>query len=264
MSIIEAIILGFIQGLTEFIPISSSGHLVIAQTLFSGASNHLFLEWINLGTLLALLVYFRARILTILIDIFQNKNYRLARNIIITAVPAGIVGFVLADFIADTLFFNSAVTVVFTLAIVGVVMILLDRLPKASPVASGEKLSSGRALVIGLAQIMALIPGVSRSGSTIITGRLMGLKAAEAAEYSFLASLPIMFGVTLKLLMSSGDRQYFIDNAAMLTLSNVCAFISGLIAVGFLMRYLSNHSLALFGWYRVGLAGVLAVILLVQ
>jgi undecaprenyl-diphosphatase len=264
MSIIEAIVLGLIQGLTEFIPISSSGHLVIAQTLFSGGSSHLFLEWINLGTLLALLVFFRKKIIALLVDVFQHKNYMLARNIIITAVPAGIVGFLLADFIAATPFFNSAVTVVCTLAIVGFVMVILDKLPQASAVASGEKLSSGRALVIGLAQILALIPGVSRSGSTIITGRLMGLKAAEAAEYSFLASLPIMGGVTLKLLMSSSDRQYFIDNIAVLTLSNICAFVAGLVAVGFLMRYLSNHSLAIFGWYRIGLAAVLAVFLLIQ
>ena len=264
MSVIEAIVLGLIQGLTEFIPISSSGHLVVAQTFLSGASNHLFLEWINLGTLLALLVFFRKRIISIMMDIFQNQNYRLARNIIITAVPAGLVGYIFADFIAGTRFFNDIVTVVFTLAIVGVIMIVLDRLPRASAVDSGEQLSGGRALTIGVVQILALIPGVSRSGSTIVAGRLMGLKAAKAAEYSFLASLPIMFGVVLKLLLSSTDRQYFIDNAAMLTLSNICAFISGLIAVGFLIRYLSNHGLALFGWYRIGLAAILAVILLVQ
>ena len=264
MSIFEAIVLGLIQGLTEFIPVSSSGHLVIAQTLFSGASNHLFLEWINIGTLLALLVYFRHRIIAILVDIFQNKKYALARNILLTAIPAGIIGFILADFIAATPFFNSAVTVAFTLAIVGVVMIVLDKLPKASAVDSSEKMSSGRALTIGAAQVLALIPGVSRSGSTIITGRLMGLSASAAAEYSFLASLPIMFGVTLKLFVSSSDRQYFIDNAAMLTLSNFFAFASGLLAVGFLMRYLSKHGLAVFGWYRVGLAAVLALVLLVQ
>lgn len=264
MSVFEAIILGLIQGLTEFIPVSSSGHLVIAQTFFSGASNHLFLEWINIGTLFALLVYFRRRIIAILVDIFQNKRYILARNIFLTAIPAGIIGFILADFIAVAPFFSSAETVVFTLAIVGVVMIVLDKLPKASPVDSGEAMGSGRALTIGAAQVLALIPGVSRSGSTIITGRLMGLSAAAAAEYSFLASIPIMFGVTLKLLVSSSDRQYFIDNAAMLTLSNFFAFLSGLLAVGFLMRYLSRHGLAVFGWYRVGLAAVLALILLIQ
>ncbi|MEP6710099.1 MAG: undecaprenyl-diphosphate phosphatase [Candidatus Saccharibacteria bacterium] len=264
MSIFEAIILGLVQGLTEFIPISSSGHLVIAQTIFSGASDHLFLEWINIGTLAALLVYFRLRIIGIVKDIFQNKNYSLARNIIITAVPAGAVGFVLSDFIAKTAFFGSIITVTFTLAIVGVAMVVLEKLPKASHVTSGEKLSPWRALIIGVAQILALIPGISRSGSTIITGRLMGLNAAEAAEYSFLASLPIMLGVTLKLVASSSDRHYFVDNASILILSNAVAFVSGLIAVGFLMSYLKKHGLTIFGWYRIGLAAILAITLLVQ
>ena len=259
---LEAVILGLIQGLTEFIPISSSGHLVIAQHLFSGGSDHLFLEFINIGTMLALLVFFRKRIWSILVDIFVNRNFKLARNILLTAIPAGLTGFLLADFIGSTAFFTSAVVVVFTLAIVGIVMVVLEKLPKLSPVEDGEKLPWWRALIIGFAQVLALIPGTSRSGSTIIAGRLMGLKPAEAAEYSFLASLPIMAGVTLKVLVS--DTDYLVAHARTLFVSNLAAFISGLIAVGFLMRYLSKHSLAVFGWYRIGLAIVLATILLVQ
>ncbi len=264
MSIIEAIILGLLQGLTEFIPVSSSGHLVIGQYLFSGESDHLFLEWINLGTLLALLVYFRQRIIQIWHNITIGKNYRLLRNILITAIPAGAVGFAFSDVIAGAAFFNSVHTVVATLLVVGVVMIVLEKLPKLSTVSNGEKLTPARALTIGLVQIFALIPGVSRSGSTIIAGRLMGLNAKEAAEYSFLASLPIMFGVMLKLLISSTDRMYFMDNTTTLIIANVVAFASGLLAVGFLMRYLSKHSLAVFGWYRVVLASVVLLVLLVQ
>jgi len=259
---LEAIILGLIQGLTEFIPISSSGHLVIAQTFISGAGDHLFLEFINIGTMLALVVFFRKRIGHILVDIFQHRNYRLARNILITALPAGLVGFILAGFIAVTPFFTSAVVVVFTLAIVGVVMVVLEKLPKLSPMKDGEKLPWWRALVIGGAQVLALIPGTSRSGSTIITGRLMGLSPAAAAEYSFLASLPIMAGVTLKVFLT--DTDYLMSHAGTLFISNTAAFLSGLLAVGFLMQYLSKHSLAVFGWYRIGLALVLATILLVQ
>ncbi len=258
----EAIILGLIQGLTEFIPISSSGHLVIAQTFLSGAGDHLFLEFINIGTMLALLVFFRVKIWKILVDVFKNRNYRLARNIIITALPAGLVGFLLAGFIEETPFFTSAVVVVFTLAIVGIVMVLLEKLPKLPPIEDGEKLPWWRALIIGLAQVLALIPGTSRSGATIIAGRFMGLSAAEAAEYSFLASLPIMAGVTLKVLLTDSD--YLVAHAGTLVVSNLAAFVSGLIAVGFLMKYLSKHSLAVFGWYRIGLALVLATILLVQ
>jgi len=258
----EALILGLIQGLTEFIPISSSGHLVIAQTFMSGASDHLFLEFINLGTFLALVVFFRKKIWKIIVDVFKNRNYRLARNILITAIPAGVIGYALAGFIEKTPFFTSAVVVVFTLLIVGIVMVVLEKLPKLSKVETGEKLPWWRALIIGGAQVLALIPGTSRSGSTIITGRLMGLSPAEAAEYSFLASLPIMAGVTLKVFVSNSD--YLMAHAGTLIVSNAAAFVSGLIAVGFLMKFLSKHSLAVFGWYRIALALVLATILLVQ
>lgn len=264
MNIFETVVLGLLQGLTEFIPISSSGHLVIGQHLFLGASNHLFLEWINVGTMLALFVYFRRRILQIVQECIQGRDYRLMRNIFLTALPAGAVGYLFADVISSQPFFGSLYTVVVTLAVVGVLMIVLERLPKASPVKSMSSLSPWRALVIGLAQVCALIPGVSRSGSTIITGRLAGMAPALAAEYSFLASLPIMMGVTVKLVLSGADRQYFVDNIEMLIVSNIVAFIAGLIAVGFLMRYLSRHSLAIFGWYRVALASVIAVVLLVQ
>jgi undecaprenyl-diphosphatase len=198
MNVFEAIVLGLVQGLTEFIPVSSSGHLVIAQGFFSGASNHLFLECINFGTLLALLIYFRKRIITILKDVFVRKNYRLARNILITAIPAGLVGFLLAGFIESSPFFASATVVMVTLAVVGVLMIVLEKLPRASAVKDGAQLGPKRALGIGIMQTFALIPGVSRSGSTIIAGRLLGLNAAAAAEYSFLVSLPIMFGVIVK------------------------------------------------------------------
>ena len=259
---LEAVILGLIQGLTEFIPISSSGHLVIAQTFLSGAGDHLFLEFINIGTMLALFVFFRKKIWSIIVDVTKNRNYRLARNIIITAVPAGAVGFLLSDFIASTAFFASAYVVVFTLFIVGVVMVVLEKLPKLSPMEDGEKLPWWRALIIGAAQVLALSPGTSRSGSTIIAGRLMGLTPAQAAEYSFLASLPIMVGVTLKVLLT--DTDYLTAHAGTLLVSNFAAFISGLIAVGFLMRFLAKHSLAVFGWYRIGLEIVLATILLLQ
>lgn len=264
MHTFEAIILGIIQGLTEFIPVSSSGHLVIAQTILSGASDHLFLEFIDIGTTLALIIFFRKKIMSIIHDIFVEKNTRLARNIIITAVPAGIVGYLLSGFINSSWFFGSIVVVTVGLAVVGIIMIILEKLPKAKLVINGEKLSAFRALMIGIVQILALIPGVSRSGVTIIAGRLSGLNPAAAAEYSFLASLPIMLGVMLKLFAGSEERAYMMTHVSTLVISNIAALIAGLIAVGFMMRYLSRHSLALFGWYRIGLAAILTVVLLVQ
>jgi undecaprenyl-diphosphatase len=262
MHIFEIISLGIIQGLTEFIPISSSGHLVIAQQLFSGASDHLYLEFINIGTLMALLVFFRKKIVDITRDVFVNKKYKLALNILITAIPAGIIGFTLSKFIESSAFFGSLVVVTVTLGVVGVVMVLLERFPKASAVKDGAALSPKRAFVIGLVQVLALIPGVSRSGTTIIAGRLAGLGAAAAAEYSFLASIPIMVGVTLKVLLS--DRAYLSANLGPLLIGNTAAFIAGMLAISFLMKYLANHSLAIFGWYRIGLSVVLALVLLLQ
>lgn len=262
MTIVESIVLGLIQGLTEFIPISSSGHLVVAQHFLSGASDHLFLEWINIGTMLALIAYFWQRIIAIITDVFVSRNFRLLRNILLTSIPAGVVGFVSADLIEHSAFFGSVVVVAVMSAVVGIVMIVLEKLPKASPVKNGEALTVPRALTIGFAQMLALIPGTSRSGATIIAGRLSGLSAKEAAEYSFLASLPIMAGVTLKVILQDGA--YFASHVDTLLIGNVAAFVSGLLAVGFLMRYLANHSLAVFGWYRVALSIVIVGILLLQ
>lgn len=235
---------------------------MIAQNFFSGASSHLFLEFINIGTVLALLIYFRRRIIDIIRDIFAHKRYKLALNILVTALPAGIIGFLLTGFIESSNFFDSLVVVTITLGIVGVIMVLLERFPRASAIPGGESLSYFRALLIGLAQVLALIPGVSRSGSTIIASRLAGLSAAPAAEYSFLASIPIMLGLTLKSLLS--DQAYLADNLSALIIGNITAFVAGMLAIGFLMKYLSGHNLALFGWYRIGLSAILAITLLLQ
>ncbi len=132
--------------------------------------------------MLALLVFFRKRIWGILKDVFVNRRYKLAINILITSVPAAFLGFFLASFIESNFFFTSVVVVVVTLAVVGVVMILLEKLPRASAVSDGEKLPAWRALVVGAAQAIALIPGVSRSGSTIIAGRLMGTQPSQSGR----------------------------------------------------------------------------------
>lgn len=262
MSILEAIILGAIQGLTEFIPISSSGHLVIAQTFMSGASEHLFLEWINLGTVGALLVFFRKRIGVILNKTFIQRDYRLAMSIIVAILPAGIIGFLFASNIESIAIFSSVWTVSVTLAVVGILLVLLERLPRLQDISVGQSLGWKRSLVIGFAQVLAFVPGTSRSGSTIIAGRLMGLNQKDAAEFSFLISIPIMLGVILKLIIKSSDRVYFVDNFLPLLVGNIVAFIAGIIAVGFLMRFLEKKDLAIFGWYRIVLAAFVVILLL--
>lgn len=264
MTIAESILLGAVQGLTEFIPVSSSGHVVLAGQFMSGASDHLFLEWINIGTVLALVIFFRHRIAGIFRDIIEHKKYRLAGNIFLACVPAGIAGFAFASVVETSDFFGSVTTVIVALAVVGVVMILLEKIPHFSPVKDGEGLSWQRTLAIGLAQVFALIPGVSRSGSTIVAGRIAGLNREKAAEFSFLISIPIMLGVIVKLFIKSSDRTYLFEHMPTLLIANAVAFVTGLFAVGFMMRFLRKNSLAPFGWYRVGLAVAVGTFLLIQ
>lgn len=262
MGIIEILSLGLTQGLTEFIPVSSSGHLVILQTLFSGGSDHLFLEYINIGTTLALFVYFRKKIIEILKDIFVCRDMRLAINILITSVPAGAIGFGLSGFITDSAFFGSVITVVVALFVVGTLMVVLERLPKQPAVLELRQLSKKKALLVGIAQVFALIPGVSRSGATIITGRLVGFNRSMAAEYSFLASIPIMAAVSLKVLLMSSHE--ISQQLVPVLLGNIIAFLAGIFAIKFLISYLNNKTLAVFGWYRIGLAGLVSILLVIQ
>lgn len=268
MSVFIAIILGLVQGLTEFIPVSSSGHLEIVQQLIGGRADnfHLFLELINFGTLLALIIFYRKRIVEIFKDIFgKNHNLKLAINVIITCIPAGVAGLLLSKFIEENSFFSSLFTISIAMAIVGFLMIIVDRLPKKSPLKDENKLTKSRALFIGLAQVFALIPGVSRSGSTIVAGRIMGLNSESSANYSFLVSIPLMTAVCAKTLVSSSTRAYLFDNLPMLALSNAIAFISGLLAITFCIKYLKkSNSLKAFGFYRIIVATVVLIVLLVK
>ena len=268
MNILESTVLGLVQGITEFIPVSSSGHLEITQRILGAGGRaedfHFFLELINFGTLFALLFYYRQTIWEIMQRVFVKKDYKLALNILITSIPAGIIGLVLSKVIEKMPFFSSLTTIGFAMGFVGLIMIFVNKLPHLSKLKDENELTPGRALAIGLAQTFALIPGVSRSGSTIITGRVMGLDSKSAAKYSFLASLPIMIAVCGKSLLSSSSRAYIASNLGMLLLSNLVAFISGLIALQIVMKYFKKEkSIPSFGIYRVILSlGIFAALLL--
>ena len=145
MNTLDAIVLGITQGLTEFIPVSSSGHLVILQNILGLGSEHLFLEFINIGTFLALLIYFRHKIIDILRDVFIHKNYNLARNIIITSIPAGLIGVLFASFINSFWLFNNLTVTLSAILIVGIIMIVLNKLPHASSTKNGASLTPFRA-----------------------------------------------------------------------------------------------------------------------
>lgn len=261
MSIFDGIILGIVQGLTEFIPVSSSGHLVLAQYALGLQASHAFEVVINLGTFLALLIYFRQRLWGLARRILIERDYRLARNILLTALPVGALGFLFGDFL-DHPILQSAWVVAFMLIAVGIVMILLEKLPRASKLQNADELTTKRAGFIGVAQCLALIPGTSRSASTMIAGRIAGLTYKQAAEYSFLVSIPVMAGVVLQSFLGSEYREFIANHFTVWAVSNLAALISGVLAVSFMLRFLTRGNFALFGYYRIGLAVVVIMVML--
>jgi undecaprenyl-diphosphatase len=261
MTILQAVLLGTLQGLTEFIPVSSSGHLVLAQHFMGLEHSASFDALINLGTFLALIVYFRKRIWGALVRVFKNGDMRLGRNLLISAIPVGIVGFLLTDFFESTFIQNPNVVVLMLIS-VGVLMLFLEKLPKLSLQQDAESLPAKRAWIIGFAQVVSLIPGTSRSASTMIAGRLMGLSYQKAAEYSFLLSIPVMAAVILKTTFFDADGVAFITNnfGAWLA-SNIAAFLFGLLAVSFMLKYLAKGNFKAFGYYRIALAAIIVIFL---
>lgn len=259
LTFIETLILGAVQGLTEFIPVSSSGHLVVLGDVFRDHNNlHLLVQALDFGTVLALIIFFRHRIADLFRQVFVKRDYKLFRNLIITAFPVCLVGLILHKLIEHSDFFTSATVVAIAMGLIGILMIILDKLPHKSSVADGHELTPLRALVIGLAQCCALIPGISRSGSTIIAGKFMGLNSKAAAEYSFMASLPVMLALVAKLIV--GDHSYLIQAWPIVLLGNIAAFIFGMAAIKFLLNYLSRRGVKAFGYYRVILAAIIVVV----
>ena len=261
MTILDGFILGVIQGFTEFIPVSSSGHLVVGQYFLGLPTSTTFDILVNLGTFLALVVYFWRRIIDILKRIFQHHDFRLARNLVISAIPVGLIGFLFADFFEQS-FIQQPLTVAIMLILVGVLMIIVDRLPKMSPINTEDQMGPGRAVLVGLAQAVALIPGTSRSGSTMVASRLVGLSYQQAAEYSFLLSIPVMAGVLLKGFMGHAGREFIAANFGVWVVSNLAAFVCGLLAVNFMLKFLAKGNFKIFGYYRLALAVVIIATLL--
>ncbi len=261
MTILDGLILGILQGLTEFIPVSSSGHLVLGQHFLGLQTSPTFDILVNLGTFLALVVYFWRRILGIMQRIIQQRDIRLARNLIISAIPVGVIGFLFADFFEQA-FIQQPLTVAIMLALIGIVMVVIDKLPKLSELAVEDQLSPARSALIGLAQVVALIPGTSRSGATMVAGRLLGLSYRQAAEYSFLLSIPVMAGVLLKGFLGHAGREFITANFGVWVVSNLAAFACGLFAVSFMLRFLAKGNFKIFGYYRLALAAVIFATLL--
>ncbi len=269
MNLIKSIILAILQGLTEFLPISSSGHLVLAQHLLGVKKSGIDFEvFVHFGTMLSVLVIFRKDIIEILRSFFtkilnfnklkanvqNDENFKTALLIIWASIPAGIVGILFEDKI-EIVFQNPKLTSLF-LIITGLIL-FSTRFAKNNPTKDFDFISS---LFVGIAQAFAILPGISRSGTTITTGMLVGINGVKSARFSFLLSIPVIFGATLLKTTEIFQHSLF-DKIPLLLFSSLIAFISGYIAIKFLLKLISRGNFNLFSYYCL-LIGLIGLILL--
>jgi undecaprenyl-diphosphatase len=272
--ILQAFVMGIVQGLTEFLPVSSSGHLVIVPWLFGWDDAFItslaFSVMLHLGTLIALLAYFRAdwlRIIPAGFATIRDRSFRgdpdrkLAWLLVAATVPAAIVGFLFSDFFETQVRQIGLVAV--TLIVGGVILWIADRVGRQDKTVADVTFPI--AVGIGAAQTLALIPGISRSGISISAGRLAGLDRPSAARFAFLMATPITAGAIVfearKLLTGEAGVDVAIGP---LVVGMVTSMVAGFVAIHFMLRYLRTRSLDIFVWYRFALAAVVIVLLFVR
>ncbi|MFM0687291.1 MULTISPECIES: undecaprenyl-diphosphate phosphatase [Paraburkholderia] len=258
----KALILGVVEGLTEFLPVSSTGHLIVAGSLLNFTDEHAktFDVVIQLGAILAVCWEFRRRIGSVVTGLpSRPEARRFTLNVIIATIPAVVLGLLLEKSIKAALF--SPVPVAFALVVGGVVILWAEARQRAQAREGGQArvarvtnvddLSAMDALKVGLAQCFALIPGTSRSGSTIIGGMLFGLDRRVATEFSFFLAIPIMFGATAYELYKDWHL-LSVDALGVFAIGFVAAFVSAFLCVRWLLRYIAGHDFTAFAWYRIG------------
>ncbi|HOY48479.1 MAG TPA: undecaprenyl-diphosphate phosphatase [Flavobacteriales bacterium] len=254
MTFLEAFIIAVVEGLTEFLPVSSTGHMVITQALLGMDSDEfvkLFTVNIQFGAILSVLLLYWKRFL-------QDIPFYI--KLIIAFIPAGIIGLLAGDQI--DLMLESPLVVGITLLIGGVVLLYVDNWFKTED--STTQITNQSALYIGLFQCIALIPGVSRSAATIIGGMTQGLSRKTAAEFSFFLAVPTMAaasGYKLLKVFLKGDPTVITDNLSILLFGNVVAFIVALLAIRFFIGFLTKHGFRLFGWYRIVVGAIILILL---
>ncbi len=257
MTLLQAIILGAIQGFTEFIPISSSGHLVIAHSLLGLENGGLAFDVaLHFGTLLALVTFFKNEIGRLSVAFFKkSRETNLARMLALATLPAVVAGMLLEN--AAESAFRSIRLVSFNLLIVGIVMLLAERYSKKLTKKDVYEVRSGQAIGIGVAQAAALVPGVSRSGATITAGLFSGLDRVSATRFSFLLGIPITFGAILKVFLDGNLVSNFSGQMDVVLTGVIMSFATGLFAIKFLLKFLAKNTLAIFAYYRIILALVI-------
>jgi undecaprenyl-diphosphatase len=254
----QAIFLGVVEGVTEFIPVSSTGHLIIAGRLigFTGTSADVFEVVIQLGAILAICVLYARKLLGVAFGLGSDPAARrFAIAVIVGFLPAAALGFVLHDFIKAVLF--SPMVVCASLVLGGIAILAIERWKPEARIEGVESLGPATALKIGLFQCIAMIPGVSRSGATILGAVLLGVERKTAAEFSFFLAIPTMLGATVLDLWKARDVLNP-DDSAIIAVGFFAAFVSAIVVVRWLVGFVSHHGFSVFGWYRIGFGTLLA------
>lgn len=274
MSILESVIIAIVEGLTEFLPVSSTGHMIITQNLLGVETTDYvkaFTVIIQFGAILSVVCLYWKKFFimnrepmpegTTLMRRLLHK-YDFYWKLFIAFIPAAVLGVVFGDLIDSLL--ENVMVVAIMLVIGGILMLFVDKI--FNKPSGDDTLTEKRAFMIGLAQCIAMIPGVSRSMATIVGGMASRLTRKAAAEFSFFLAVPTMFAATgysvLKLILKDGGLDIIVNNMSTLIVGNIVAFVVALLAIKFFISFVTKYGFKLFGWYRIVVGGVIIVMLL--
>lgn len=263
-SFLAALFLGFVEGVTEYLPVSSTGHLIVVIDLmgFVGPPGKIFEIVIQVGAVLAVCVLYFRKLFGVLVDLPRDPGARrFVIAIVLAFIPAAILGVLFHDFIKNVLFTPAVVAT--TLILGGFAILAIERLKPEPRVYEIERMSLPLALGIGLMQCLALVPGVSRSGATILGALLLGVERKTAAEFSFFLAIPTLMGASVYDLWKNRDGLTS-DGALLIAVGFVASFVFAMIVVKWLVGFVSRHGFAPFAWYRIAFGTLLAVILLLR
>lgn len=270
---LKVIILGIVEGITEWLPISSTGHLILVDEFMklnmSDAFKEMFDVLVQLGAILAVVVIYFKKLLPVDMVKKEDNSKKPAWNkdklilwckILVACLPAAIIGLPFNDKI-DELFYNAP-TVAIMLIVYGIAFIIVEKLHKGKEFKINDisSITFKTAALIGIFQVLALIPGTSRSGATIVGAMIIGVGRTVAAEFTFYLAIPVMFGASLLKLIKFGFA-FTTAEAAALILGMIAAFVVSIIAIRFLMGYIKKHDFTVFGWYRIVL-GILVLVMM--
>ena len=270
---LKVIILGIVEGITEWLPISSTGHLILVDEFMklnmSDAFKEMFDVLVQLGAILAVIVIYFKKLLPVDLVKKEDNSRKPAWNkdklilwckILVACLPAAIIGIPFNDKI-DELFYNAPIVAVM-LIVYGIAFIIVEKLHKGKAFKINDigSITFKTAALIGIFQVLALIPGTSRSGATIVGAMIIGVGRTAAAEFTFYLAIPVMFGASFLKLLKFGFA-FTAAEAAALILGMVVAFVVSIIAIRFLMGYIKKHDFTIFGWYRI-ILGILVLVMM--